>query len=389
MRGFKSFSCLPLLVLIFSLSACSLLDVKIENPSIPLSDKQMNTRVLTRDFLSTYFSTIENAADAALMKDNRIDHQLSLTYWKLSSEQAAVKAVLHEEPTVALIDFWLLIAEQSRYFGLTQAQAFFPESHTFLNGELTMLEERFAALATQLLTGEEYQLVNRFIEQQIAAMQPDDFSFDRRSIIGPWYEFQGLNLADADSNVGSLPQVMSNLSDRIDLVTSQTGKSLSWQFQLSTLKSRFQQSQLQTIVDNLSATSEQLASITAEQSPQRDAMIKALSDQFQPLMNQFENQLQLFEASIGEEREALSEFLHSERKEILKSVASEKDTTIEQLNELMTGLISTTIKEAESLVIIVVVGFILLVIFLFVLPFSLGYLFAKARFHYRAHDQSR
>ncbi len=90
----------------WALVSCSLLDLSIENPATPLTDQQMNTRILTRDFLAEYFKVIEDSSDHALSIDNRVDHQLSLAYWRISSEKAAVKAVMQTDPTLALLDLW-------------------------------------------------------------------------------------------------------------------------------------------------------------------------------------------------------------------------------------------------------------------------------------------
>ncbi len=379
-------NCLVIIPILF-VSACSLLDVSIENPAVPLTDQQMNTRVLTRDFLAEYFKTVEDASDSALEIDNRVEHQLSLAYWRISSEKAAVKAVMQTEPTVALLDLWLLIAEQRQYFEQEDARQFFPDTAEELAKRLIALEKDFDQLAVQLLGASEHDKASRFIKEQLDSKDSAEFTFERRSIVEPWYSFQGLKLADVENNVGSLPQVMSDLSDRINFTTDQTGKNLNWQLHMMTLKSGFKESQLQDLIDSMTLTSQNLSAMTAEQSPQRDQMIHNIALEIHPMIDQLQSQLKQLEKGVTEERVALSKMLASERKIILAHLSQEREAGIEQGKNALSEVLKSIIKDAEVLVFVVVISLILLLITLFGLPFLLGFYFAKYKFRSIAMQQ--
>ena len=341
----------------------------------------MNTRILTRDFLAEYFKTVEAASDSALAIDNRVEHQLSLAYWRISSEKAAVKAVMQTDPTVALLDLWLLIAEQRQYFQQEEAREFFPDSAPLLAKSLLSLEQGFEELAQQLLSSSKHNQASRFIKEQLDSKDISDFTFERRSIVEPWYSFQGLNLADVDSNVGSLPQVMSDLSDRINFTTDQTGKNVNWQIKMMTLKSGFKESQLQDLIDSMTLTSQNLAAMTAEQSPQRDQMIHSLALEINPMIGQLQSQLEQLQHTVKQERLAFGNMLTSERKILLTYFTQEREAGITQGKNAVEDILENAIKDAEMLIIIIVISLVILLVTLFGLPFLLGFYFAKHKFN--------
>ncbi|ROS05435.1 hypothetical protein EDC56_0965 [Sinobacterium caligoides] len=356
--------------LLTTLSACSLLDVKIENPAEPLTDQQMNMRKLTRDFLPIYSETIEQVADEIVEGTDDIDVKVSVLYWKLSSDQAAVSAALQSDPMIVIIDMWLLIAEQKLYFSSDAANEFFKGTEQDITPAVTELLTQFKALSKAILTEKEYSKASGFIDQQLSQDEPENMSFKRGSIIAQWYQYQGLSLADANSNVGTLPQVMSDISDRVDLSTAQASKSIAWKLEMLNLRSGLKDGQLSQLLGSIQKTAAQLADLT-EDNPERVKRIaETFGEEFSPIMAEFT-------AELTEERLALAELLTEQRQALGVMVSEERAQILTDAEAISDRLIRTTIEELKSLIVIVVAALLLLILVLFFVPFYIGYLLGK------------
>ena len=71
---------LPILVLTLSLSACSLLQLKLETGTVPLTKEELRMRVMTRDFALVFFNAIENIIKGKLYISPRLTDQ-SMQNW--------------------------------------------------------------------------------------------------------------------------------------------------------------------------------------------------------------------------------------------------------------------------------------------------------------------
>lgn len=362
--------------LVFTLSACSLFDIKIENPAIPLTDQQMNMRKLTRDFLPIYSETIEQISDE-IIDNNNIDVKISALYWKLSSDQAAVTAALQSDPMIIMLDMWLLIAEQQLYFNSDAATPYFNGTEKDIAQAMDDLLAQFTSLSKAILSPDEYKKAAGFVEHQLSQDNPENMNFKRGSIIADWYTYQGLSLADANSNVGTLPQVMSNLSDRIDLTTSQASKNIEWKLQLLNLRSGLKDGQLSQLLRSIEKTANQLANLT-EDNPERIKHIaETFRNEFSPIIEQFGAEMDTLKLSLTEERIALTDLLNDQRQALGVMVSQEREQILTDAEAISERLINSTIKELESLIIIAVIALLALILILFFVPFYIGFLLGK------------
>jgi hypothetical protein len=372
------YSCLTI-ILLTTLTSCSLLDVKIENPAVPLSDKQMNMRLLSRDFLPQYFQTIETTMQAAVGKDSQLSHQISLTYWQLNSEQAGVKAVLQSDPMIVMLDMWLLLQQQSSYFQDEAADKEFAASKALIAKAMEGLLLQFKSLASSILSPAEYEQAQSFIQQQLDSVPLAELSFDRGSIIADWYTFQGLSIADANSNVGTLPQVMSDFSDRIGLSTQQASKNLEWKLKLLDMRSGFDNGQLQLLLSSLQQTTNNLEELTGPDSARRDEISAELAKQFTPLLEQMYQQMDQFEQGIAGEREALSAFLQLERQALAKDVAIERAAIFAETKDLSSVVIQQFSQDFKSMLVVILLALLIFILVLFFVPFYIGFTLGKSK----------
>ena len=90
---------------LFVLNGCSLLELKIESQSVPLTTAELNTRILTRAYSKHFFSEVESAADeisAMYPKDDTL-HQSYVLLWKIHAEEGLQHAAYQVSPTISLI----------------------------------------------------------------------------------------------------------------------------------------------------------------------------------------------------------------------------------------------------------------------------------------------
>ncbi|GAK86544.1 methyl-accepting chemotaxis protein [Vibrio ponticus] len=77
-------------VIALSLSGCSLLAVKIDSQTTPLTQQELNMRILTREYAQQFFAQVEQAADVLHDQYDARDqvHQSYVLLWKINAEEA-------------------------------------------------------------------------------------------------------------------------------------------------------------------------------------------------------------------------------------------------------------------------------------------------------------
>lgn len=70
-----------------TISGCSLLSVKIDSQTVPLTKQELNMRILTREYALQYFAQVEQAADSLEAKYDPNDqiNQSYLLLWKINA----------------------------------------------------------------------------------------------------------------------------------------------------------------------------------------------------------------------------------------------------------------------------------------------------------------
>ena len=95
------------------LFACSLLSIR--TPDKPLPPREINARMLTREFAGKLAARVEVAAHDIAARAGQPSVEIDALRWKLGTSRASLNAAMQMAPLMALLDTWAF-CEQMRLF---------------------------------------------------------------------------------------------------------------------------------------------------------------------------------------------------------------------------------------------------------------------------------
>ncbi|CAH0993400.1 hypothetical protein SIN8267_03549 [Sinobacterium norvegicum] len=311
--------CLELAILIIIasvLSGCSLFKIDLETAE-PMSQQELSKRLLTRQFIPLYFNTLQDSAndiyydtDDTMLKANTIN-------WKMNSEAAAINAVYQSDPTIALADLMTLVRQQLALAQSKAATEDFGRYQQQVIDTSQQLVDDADQLSLTLNVETEHNNLIQFANQQAANYPLDDFNYQRGSIYGDWLSFNGIDPKVAAANQGTLPQVVGDMSEKMSIYSQQMPKTLIWKAEMYSADSQLDVRQINSLLNNLNATSLQLMALTKDD-PERMARIS------NNINTEVDAVLAKFSETLKSERQALGHGLAVERENLKQLISSER-----------------------------------------------------------------
>jgi hypothetical protein len=353
----------------FILNGCSLFKIDLETAE-PMSQQALSKRLLTRQFIPLYFNTLQDSAnDIYQASDDKLQRNHVIN-WKLNSEAAAINAVYQSDPTIALADLMTLVRQQLALAkSSVAAQNFGRYQQQVIDTSQQLLEDA-DQLSLSLNNEKAHNNLVQFSEQQAANYPLEDFNFQRGSIYSDWISFNNIDPALAATNQGTLPQVMSDMSEKMSVYSQQMPKTLIWKAQMYSNDSELDVQQINSLLQNLNTTSLQLMALTKDD-PERIARI---SDNINAGVDDV---LLKFSDTLQSERQALSQGLAFERENLKELMSSERVLLMADVDKIAESSIVAVFEQIKSLIKSVIVYVILFVIVLLFLPFGFGFFIGK------------
>src|SRR5579863_2504741 len=94
--------------LLLGLAGCSL--VSLKSPERPMSTRDLNARILTRQFSADFSGAVEQCADDIAAQDPDPEVRRNALRWKIIATDQSERAALQLAPSIALLDTWSLAA---------------------------------------------------------------------------------------------------------------------------------------------------------------------------------------------------------------------------------------------------------------------------------------
>ncbi|MCM2678435.1 hypothetical protein [Echinimonas agarilytica] len=359
------------------MSACSLLSIDIETNTVPLSQQEVNTRAMTRDFVSVYDLATEDAADQIYhLADGHAQIQTNTLFWKLNGQAAIHKGAYQTNPEVALLDVWLFIEQQIDFFETGAGRtAFGPHQHIALD-VLNSMHSKVIEVAKTNSKPDVFSSAQGFVDAHKAQHVLVDFSFRRSRFYEAWLEYQNVDLAELRINEGTLPQVVGDFSDRIYSATTQVPKSLEWRSQILAQQAGPQVQRLETISQNLNATSARILDMIQNNDKYMADLAVTIKHELTPLLNELDEQASQAVIALGREREELGLLIAKEREALGQLMTQQSERFSADLEVTGNHLIDNTMTQLEALVkslIVYLIIFLAALCLLFVGAFYWGH----------------
>lgn len=366
-----------LLLLLLPLSGCSLLEVKLDSQTTPLTQQELNMRLLTREYTQQFFSQVEQAADTIAANYDPQDklNQSYVLLWKINAEEGLQRAAYQVSPTAALIDSWVFTEQMNQFFNSGAGSELFTTSDAKQVSQT--LAQEVDKLAKSLLKGSNYKATKQFVIDFAAQHPFEDLSFIRTPAYRAWLEANQISETEAVSTLGTMPEALGDVSDRLSLVSEQTPKLMTWKAQLIAMNSSISGEQLTATLQSLQATSESFQDFVENNPEYMENLAEQMALQLQPLVKDIDARTAARLDQLSLERQALEEMVARERAEIALIVSAEREKFTQDLDKVSQDVLTLAMDKLVELIKSTIIYFVLFIVAIFFAPLGLGYLLGK------------
>jgi hypothetical protein len=368
---------LACLSLVLCVEGCSL--VSLKSPERPLSTRDLNTRMLTREFSYHFISAVEQRADEIANSESDPRIVASALRWKIGAALESQRAAMRMSPQMSLLDTWALALQMKAFLSPGNAGgALFGSRQEAALSIANELDEDARTLAGNLIPPRELDKDRAFVERYAGEHPLTSLDFVRASVVELWTQSQGVDVKLVDS-LGTIPEAMADVSDRLTISSEALASQAMWRTQLALRDSGYSgndiRSALRQLDDRLSKVS-----ATAENAPQlmHDAVADVRRSVFEALDRIDKSSATMID-KLRVEREALTDDLHTERDTVLTAADTQRKALAEDVSRIADQVVKSSGEQVRSLAREVLLLLIVLAIVMLGLPFWAGYMVGRVR----------
>lgn len=370
-------SSLMVLWLVTTLSGCSLLEVKIDSQTVPLTKQELNMRILTREYALQFFAQVEQAADVLQEQYDPNDkvNQSYVLLWKINAEEGLQAAAYQVSPMAALIDTWVFTHQMNQFYATGAGRDIFATDEA--KQVSAHLANEVDQLAQSLLKKEVYDKTKLFVADFVKQYPFADLSMIRTPAYRAWLEANQISEEDAVTTLGTMPEALGDVSDRLSLVSEQTPKIMTWKAQLLALNSSASIEKVNAALNSLQVTADSMRDFIDNNPEYMRYLAEQMAVELQPLVNDIDQKTEARLSQLGEERQALEEMVARERQEIALIITHEREKFAQDMDRVSQEVVNLAMTKLIELVKSTIVYFILFIAAIFFAPLGLGYVLGK------------
>ncbi|MGY6513466.1 chemotaxis protein [Vibrio parahaemolyticus] len=373
----RRISSLMVLWLVTTLSGCSLLEVKIDSQTVPLTKQELNMRILTREYALQFFAQVEQAADVLQEQYDPNDkvNQSYVLLWKINAEEGLQAAAYQVSPMAALIDTWVFTHQMNQFYATGAGRDIFATDEA--KQVSAHLANEVDQLAQSLLKKEVYDKTKLFVADFVKQYPFADLSMIRTPAYRAWLEANQISEEDAVTTLGTMPEALGDVSDRLSLVSEQTPKIMTWKAQLLALNSSASIEKVNAALNSLQVTADSMRDFIDNNPEYMRYLAEQMSVELQPLVDDIDQKTEARLSQLGEERQALEEMVARERQEIALIITHEREKFAQDMDRVSQEVVNLAMTKLIGLVKSTIVYFILFIAAIFFAPLGLGYVLGK------------
>ncbi|MFW1208266.1 chemotaxis protein [Vibrio parahaemolyticus] len=373
----RRISSLMVLWLVTTLSGCSLLEVKIDSQTVPLTKQELNMRILTREYALQFFAQVEQAADVLQEQYDPNDkvNQSYVLLWKINAEEGLQAAAYQVSPMAALIDTWVFTHQMNQFYATGAGRDIFATDEA--KQVSAHLANEVDQLAQSLLKKEVYDKTKLFVADFVRQYPFADLSMIRTPAYRAWLEANQISEEDAVTTLGTMPEALGDVSDRLSLVSEQTPKIMTWKAQLLGLNSSASIEKVNAALNSLQVTADSMRDFIDNNPEYMRYLAEQMAVELQPLVDDIDQKTEARLSQLGEERQALEEMVARERQEIALIITHEREKFAQDMDRVSQEIVNLAMTKLIELVKSTIVYFILFIAAIFFAPLGLGYVLGK------------
>lgn len=358
-------------------AGCSLISVK--SPERPLSVRDLNARILTRELSSQFVAAVARCAEdiAATETDPAVlDNALR---WEIAAVAESWRAATRITPIMSLLDSWALGVQMKAFMADGAAGGALFGGHQQVVREVSdNFADDMEALARTLVTPHEFGEYQKFVDGYARQHPLQDLTFARASVIELWARERGADTRLVDS-VGDIPQAMADMADRLQIYGDTVPTQVMRKTQLALRGSGYSSQDIQASLKRLDERLARL-SVVAESTPALVHGAEAeVRHSLREVVDRLEASSRATTAALRTERAALFVDLQSEREAVVAALDVQRKALAMDAARIADQVVKSSGEQARHVARELVLLLILVAIVVLGLPFAAGYLVGRAR----------
>jgi hypothetical protein len=358
-------------------AGCSL--VSLKTPERPLSIRDLNARILTREFSYHFIAAVEQCADDIGASETDPEVLTSALRWKIAAATESQRAASRVSPMMSLLDTWALAAQMRAFLSHGQAGGELFGSHQETAVTVAAeLDKEAEALARRLTASGEFGEYQRFIDAYTREHPLTSLEFVRPSVVELWSEAHGGGARLVDS-MGTITEAMTDFSDRLKMSSDALAQQTLWRTELALREAGYSGNDIRAALRQLD---ERLAkaSQAAENAPQlMHETIVEVRRSVLDVLERVDSSSARMIAALRTEREALAADVRIERQAVVAAADAQRRALAQDAATIAERVVRSSGDEARRLAREVLALMIVLAVVMLGLPFAAGYLVGRAR----------
>jgi hypothetical protein len=343
---------------------------------------------MTREYAKMFFTRVEDSADLIAQSYPADDtlHQSYVLLWKIHAEQGLQQAAYQTSPMSALIDSWVFTAQMNQFYSQGDGADLFVTENAVETAR--SLDQEAEKLAKGVLSSSDFKSSKAFVAEFAASNPFKDLTFRSTPAYREWLAYLGKDESQIVQSLGTMPEAMSDASDRLSLMADQTPKLMTWKAELVAMNSSLTGEDLSMTLESLRQTSASMQDFIENNPEYMQTLASIMSTEMQPLLNDLSDKTDqklamlteervALEKMVTREREALVAMIAKERIEIAGIVTSERELFTQDLDRVSQEVVVLAIDKLMDLIKGVIIYFILFILVVFFAPLGIGYWLGK------------
>ena len=364
-------------VLSLALSSCSLISLK--TPERPLSPRDLNARILTRELSAQFVAAVNRCADDVAASEHDPAVLENTLRWEIAAVGESRRAATRLVPMMSLLDTWALAAQMQAFTAADgPGGALFGAHQQAVRDISGSYAAESQALARRLIAPRELAAYQAFVEKYVREHPLADLTFARPSIVALWSHEQGADTRLVDS-LGTIPEAMADAADRLEIYGDTVPSQVMHRTELALRESGYSRGDVQAAIRQLNDRLERLTAV-AEETP---TLVRGAEADVRQSLRDVLERLEASSRTAGEtlhtERVALFADLQSERTAVMAQLDAERKALAGDAATLSSRVVRETGAQLRELAAEILLLLIVLAVVVLGLPFAAGYLLGSAR----------
>jgi hypothetical protein len=359
------------------IGGCSL--VTLKSPEKPLSTRDLNARILTREYSAKFIDAVEKSADSLVIGEEDPELATNALRWKVGAATESVRAATQIAPMMGLIDTWALALQMRDFFaeGNTGGNLF--GQHQAAVREVSDVQAQNAdALAERIIAPKDFQKYHEFVTTYVRRYPLQDLSFERTSIVQLWSAESGADVRLVDS-LGTIPEAMTDFADRIKIYGDTVPSQAVWRTELALRDSGYTRLDLRKELAQLDERMDRMT-VVAENAP--ELVHSAVADVRRTLIDIIDKVNQstaTMMSAFHDERVDLTADIQAERAKALVALDEQRKALTVDAARISNQVVITAGRELRKLALQAVLLLVFFSVVALGLPFAAGYFVGRGR----------